>query len=307
MKDKYVSTKPISGSRDSAGVGYVTIPEDQITSKYIQHCYRTGTISIALENGGVIDKVIITKSALKDIEFPDSYLGLGTQVFWVNQPRKNIPIVVGCLSKTNELVNYGKDKSTLSKSTIKGVAEISVDSENRVVMINSTSFSEKGGDIYLIASNNTRKSKINIKAVGSVNIESDNFTITNTEKLSFTIKNAGIDDKITQISYEKGGGFSYKDEFGNEFYLNDSNIQFKPSSKFNIGEGKEPLLLGQTTQTELNKDSSIIKEILEVLKTPILEPGNGNPSAFQAALLNALSNLPTSNYSDILSQISNTD
>ena len=116
MKDKYVSTKPISGSRDSAGVGYVTIPEGQTISKYIQHCYRTGTISMALENGGVIDKVIITKSALKDIDFPDSYLDLGTQVFWVNQPRKNIPIIVGCISKTNELVNYNKDKISLCES-----------------------------------------------------------------------------------------------------------------------------------------------------------------------------------------------
>lgn len=305
--NEYVSTRP-NGVRDYCGIGNAIIPKDKDRDKYIEQCFRRGTVSIVLENGGVIDNVQISKSAIKDLDFPDTYKGLGSQVVWINKPRQNQPIIIGIFNKNNEFVNINEKKDSLRKSSSKGVNEVIVDSNNGIIVVNSSSFVESGGDIYIISTNKKKSSKMSIKVSGSIPIETTDFSVTSANKTSFIIKDATKDDKVTSIIYEKNIGFSYKDEFGNEIYLNKDNIQFKPiGGKFNIGEGTEPMILGSTFQEQVNKDSEIIKVFLQVLQTPITEPGNGAPSAFQATLLAALKILQTSDYSNILSKVSNTD
>ncbi len=303
----YVSTRPIGGKQDAAGIGFVMLPSGYDEEQYIEHCYRSGTVSILMENGGILIDVIIAKHALNEIDFPSSSSTLGSQVIWVSQPRRKRPIIIGHVNKSDEFVSYSKNKSSLRRATGGSVNEVIVDSKKGVVIINSNSSGQAGGDIYILATNKMKSAKFNIQVGGDINVLSTNFLIENSGKFYIKIKDLDIDKKITEISYEKTKGLSYKDEFGNEGYINKENIQFKPASKFNIGKGKEPLMLGNTTQKELQKDSILWKALLQVLKTPINEPGNGSPSAFQAALLAALSSLSQGDYSEILSKISNTD
>ena len=58
MDKKYISTRSSSGVKDNVGVGFVAIPGGVNKKKFIDRCYRTGTISLLLENGGLIDDVI---------------------------------------------------------------------------------------------------------------------------------------------------------------------------------------------------------------------------------------------------------
>jgi hypothetical protein len=253
MKTKYVSTKPLGGKRDSAGIGYIIIPQDKDRDDYIQACLRTGTLSIVLENGGVVDQVLITKSAINELDFPISNDKLGSLVVWINQPKKLQPIVIGTLSKNNEFINFNKESSVLRRVGKDFMGEVSVDANKGVIIINATSSKEDGGDIYIISRNKNedpeKKSNVNIQVSGRVNIESTNFNLTNSKKLSLVIKDPDIDDLVTSIIYEKGVGFSYKDEFNNEFILNDENIQLKPNKHLNIGDGSEPMMLGETFKT----------------------------------------------------------
>ncbi len=54
------------------------------------------------------------------------------------------------------------------------------------------------------------------------------------------------------------------------------------------GSGFGGLVKVEELRTQLEKNSSILQSILTTLATPIPEPGNGSPSAFQAALNTAL-------------------
>ncbi len=243
---KYVSTRPVSGTKDSAGIGYVIIPRGVDKKKFIEQCFRTGTISLLLENGGVIDDVLITKSVINQIDFPESFNKKGSLLVWVNQPKKQRPIVIGSLSNANEFVNFSKNKSALRRATANFVSEVLVDAQNGSVIITSNSSVEGGGDIYIISTNKNKKSKLNIEVSGSINIKSPDFILTNSNKLSLIIKDKSIDEEITEITYEKGIGFSYSDEFGNKMTSDSDGINISPQSKFTIGFGDEPAMLSQT-------------------------------------------------------------
>lgn len=261
---KSVSNKSLTGKRDSAGVGFVIIPSNVDKDKYIEYCFRSSTVSIMLENGGVLDNVLITNNALNEIEFPDSFDTKGTQLIWINQPRKNQPIAIGSISHTNEFVNFNKNKSALRRATKNFVSEISVDAQKGTVIITSNSSVEGGGDIYILSTNKNKTSKCVINISGDLNITSTNLNIINTKKFSLTIKDELKDDLQTNITYEKGSGLKYVDEFENEVYLNADNIQLKPKKRFNIGEGKESLMLTDTFKV-------IFEDFTDILNTMALE------------------------------------
>ncbi len=281
MSKKYVSTRSISGTRDNAGTGFVVIPDDQDIKKFTEFCYRTGTVSLLLENGGIINDVLISKAALNEIDFPESFKALGSQLIWINQPRKNQPIALGSISKTNEFVNFNRNKSSLRRATKGFVSELLVDAEKGCVIINSNSSNESGGDIYIISINKNKDSKLNLIISGSINARSQYFNIESSKKFSFLVKDKSVDEKITEINYEKGVGFSYKDEFGNQCYLNDKNIQFKPKNTFNIGEGKEPIPLGNTL-------GKFFEDILDEVSKSQVTTVMGPMPLLNAALIEAL-------------------
>lgn len=281
MTKKYTSNRPIGGIKDNAGIGYVIIPRDNDKKQYIEHCFRTGTVSIVLENGGVIDNVLITKNALNEIDFPVSYKAKGSQLIWINQPRKNQPIAIGCISKTNEFVNFNKNKSSLRRSTKNFVSELLVDAENGVVVITSNSSIEGGGDIYIISTNKNKTSKMVLRVSGEINIASTDFFIENSKQIKFTIKDKDVDDEVTELFYEKGKGFSYKDEFGNEHYMNSDNIQFKPNKKFNLGDGNEPMMLSDTFKSIFNDFTDALSKLASqcaIITCPDSMGGTGVPN-----------------------------
>lgn len=307
----YVSTRPIGGKMGTAGMANIIIPADIDVADYIQKCYRTNTISIALESGGIIDNVSIIKSALNEISFPKERVLLGSQVLWVNNPKKNNPIVIGIINNNGEFIDLSKDKSVLRRTANGFTNEIIVDSEKGVIILNSNSTNESGGDIHIIATNRDKNAKLNVNIIGSINIKSNSFEILNKDKISFTIKDLDIDNNVTEISYEKAIGLTYKDEFGNKGYINSGNIQFKPNSKFNIGDGSEPLILGQTFKDIFEQLSDLISKMAGNIAKMQVNTSMGpstTPINFQDFTQISLDvNQLKEQYKDFLSKISNTD
>jgi hypothetical protein len=263
MNKKYVSNRPISGSMDVVGIGYIVVPPQIDINEYIEHSFRTGTISLALENGGIIDNVAITKEAIQNLNFPESSTTLGSQILYVSLPRKNQPIAIGSISKNNEFVNFSKNKSSLRRATKNYVSEVLVDADKGTIIITSNSSVIGGGDIYILSTNKDKSSKLTLVVSKDINISSQNFTLTNSKKLSFIVKDKDIDNNITQITYEKGVGLTYNDEFGNKIICSSDNIQLSPNSKLNIGDGNEPMMLSNTFKDILDDFTDIVSNLSE--------------------------------------------
>jgi hypothetical protein len=308
---KYTSTRPVPGIKDNAGIGYIVIPSGVDKRKFIEKCFRTNTISLLLENGGVIDNVLITKSSLSEIEFPNKFNEKGSMLVWINQPRKQMPIIIGCLSKTNEFVNFNKNKGSLSKSTKDFISEVLVDAQNGSVIITSNSSVEGGGDIYIVSTNKKKTSKLKIKVSGNVDIETPDFTVTGSNKISLIIKDKSIDDSITEITYEKGVGFNYSDEFGNEMSVNSDGVNISPSSKFTIGEGNESIVLGDTFKGIFEELTDMVSNLAAACAKIQVGTSMGDSTVPKNAVeLNQISDDITnlkSRYEDFQSQINFTE
>ncbi len=59
------------------------------------------------------------------------------------------------------------------------------------------------------------------------------------------------------------------------------------------------LLKWEELQSQLDRVTQILQTLQQSLQTPVNEPGNGSPSAFQAALLTALGTLQLPDYSQV--------
>lgn len=90
--------------------------------------------------------------------------------------------------------------------------------------------------------------------------------------------------------------------------LNSGNIEIeadgdcKVKAKGNIeinGSDFGGLIKIEELKTQLQKNTAILQGLLGTLKTPITEPGNGSPSAFQATLITAIGTLQAGNFSNI--------
>ncbi len=272
---KTVTTKSI-GVRESAGIGYIIIPQDKDIANYVKYCFTSGSVSIALENGGIINNVTITKSALKDIDFPEEKTKLGSMVVWLNRPKTNTPIIVGVITKNNEIVLYDKDTISLKGKSKTGSAEVVVDKKNNNVIINANSLIDEGGNIYIVSNNKAKSSKISISISDLLELICKNASLQVKEKFEIVIKNAELNKLFTKLGYENGVGFSYVDEFQNIIEMNEDNIHFDPNKLFNIGDGNEPITLANTLDDLLGQFIDIVnsfsQEVSKLTVTTAMGP-----------------------------------
>lgn len=88
----------------------------------------------------------------------------------------------------------------------------------------------------------------------------------------------------------------YKDEKGNEATFNEDNIQFK-CNKFNVGEGNEPMVLGDTLK-------GLLEDLISAIKTiTVATPHGPSGTPINSAQFSAIN----SRLKTMLSKLSNTD
>lgn len=222
----FVSTRPV-GKRNLAGIGYVVVPLDVDRDVYIKSVYRKGAISVALDDGGVIDDILITKEALSQIEFPKNSKELGSIIFWVNIPKKNQPIVVGTLNKNNEFINLNENEFSFKKNNKFGFVEVSGNGKTGDLnfIVNNN---QSRGKINIIASNKPGTAEVNVDVNGDVNIKTTNeINLSAQESFSLSI---GDENTIATLSYVKNEGFQYIDEFNNTIELKEGEVVINTSS-----------------------------------------------------------------------------
>lgn len=296
MKDRYVSTREI-GMRNSAGVAYLIIPSLIDRDAYIEDCYRRGCCTIAFESGGIFENAIIAKHVFNELEFPQTPEEIGTMLFWVNIPKLNTISIIGAMNKNNELINIGENQFIISKKNGNNYIEISGNAKNGKVIINVEGDRVDHGEMNIHVSNPLNAAKLNVTVKGNINVDVlGSVNIRATRSLKAIIKDTTIDKLETVIKYEKGVGLSYNDEFENEIYANRQRVQIKPKIKLDIGEGKEPLLLGTTM-------SQFLTEFIAILASSTTTTALGIMPLLNAAQIAQMTNKVQS----LLSKYANTD
>lgn len=304
MSKSGVLRKGIPNGRDPSGTGYIIVPNGISRENYISQCYRKNVVSVILEDSGeILHDVRIDDWILQRISFPNEKEKIGSAIVWLNLEIYNSIVIVALLPKKDE-VNVLEEGDFKLQTTDKTTTILGKKNGNLYIDINSID----EGEVFINVKNskNTGKYKINVKGDAEI-IATNSVNLLSNSKINIKIQNKQIDSKITEISYEKGIGLSYKDEFENEISVSsDGIINLKPKKKLYIGTGKEFLVLGNTFKIEGEKEILRLTAFIEAYcnAVPVSQDGG---AAIQTAVKLALTSIQKGDYSNILSDISKTD
>lgn len=285
------------GKRRSSGKGYIVVPQDEDRDKYVRVCLSRGELSIMLEDGGVVENVPTSKELFNHVEFPNSFEEIGSEVQWVSEKPSNQIRVIGIFTRDDEYNNSKEGVSNIYRINGDNYVEVSVNGNDTMVNIISVSNDSKPSKVNIIANSNTEDSEINLKTTGKVNIESVSDVNVITQSLFKVLIEDKEEENRTSIEYEKGVGLKYLDEFENEIIANEDHVKVKASKAVVLGEGKEPLVLGDTLKSTLE---DIVRAINKITVPTGLGP-SGTP--INAAEFTSIQ----SSLESILSQYSTTD
>jgi len=245
VKRRDIGPKSVPGGQLSAGIGYVIVPADQDRDIYISQCFSTGTIMVLVEDQDYVSDIKIDVHRLQFITFPDTPEELGSCVAWVSSPVFKKPIVVSIITKGDDFVDVVENQFKFRRETDNAYAEISARGDKGQMFFSVDSDEEDGGRLNVLVKNRSNKGELNLLVKGNVNLEStDNFNIKSANSFNISIKNPLDDNEtITEISYHRDEGFSYKDQYENEISINDGQITTK-SEKIVQNEGGNQAVLG---------------------------------------------------------------
>ena len=278
-----------------SGVGYIVIPKDVNTAEYVQRCYRNHSVSIS---GGYdstyMHGVKITEEALNKIKFPDNDDGLGSPVVWLRDSFTNRAIVIGTLKTAGESNMVQGSQQRLVQETAQSVVEMFLDALNCTINISAQGNENIPAVINLKASSGTDVGDVvNIISKDCINADGRHMRVNLTEDFELTINN-GEEDIIHIVGNEEE--LRITDHFKNEAIFNEENVQIL-TTKFNIGTGKEQMVLGNTL---INLLSQLIDAILNM--TVLTHVGPSGTPVNAAAFSEIKGKLE-----EALSKLSNTD
>ena len=278
-----------------SGVGYIVIPKDVNTAEYVQRCYRNHSVSIS---GGYdstyMHGVKITEEALNKIKFPDNDDGLGSAVIWLRDSFTNRAVVIGTLKTAGESNMVQGSQQRLVQETAQNVVEMFLDALNCTINISAQGNENVPAVINLKASSGTDEGDVvNIISKDCIVTDSRHIKVNLTEDFELTINN-GEEDMLHIVGNEEE--LHITDHFKNEAIFNEENVQIL-TTKFNVGTGKEQMVLGNTLVDLL---SQLIDAILNMTVLTHVGP-SGTP--VNAATFSAIK----SKLKEALSKLSNTD
>jgi hypothetical protein len=312
-----------------SGIGYIIIPEGSDPAEYVQRCYRNHSVSI---DGGygttAMHNVKITEEALNSIKFPTEGKAQGSPVIWIRESFSNKPIIIGVLfeSGTSNLTINGQE--SIRQEIAGRVAEVFLDALSSRVNITALGDSTNCAEVNVKASSRQRHGDLlNMESKDVVKVGGQSYRMNLTKDFEVTIDDGK--NPILHILSNKDG-FNLTDQWnnsitldaekiylvdshgnqiitnedevhltdahGNEAIFNEDNTQFL-TTKFNVGQGNEPMVLGDTLVDLLGQ---LIDAILSMTVLTHVGP-SGTP--INAATFSAIK----SRLKTVLSQLSNTD
>lgn len=294
-----------------SGIGYVVIPEDCNVAEYIQNCYRNSSISISGGYGCTyMHNVRITIDALNNIKFPVSG-ELGSPVVWIRDCFTNRAVVIGVLAIGGKSNLLGIFQQRIYQEVAEQIAEIFLDAMNSRVVITALGNDNVPAEVVIKASSGNADGDT-VKLVSKDIIESegkrlkllltDNFDIliNDGEKDILSIKG---NPELFELKDQFGNYINFneesvelKDQFENSILMNEDNVNVS-TKKFNIGNGKEQMVLGNTLVSLLEQLISAINNLT------VLTPQGASGTPINAAQFSKIK----SELKTILSDLSNTE
>jgi hypothetical protein len=289
-----------------AGVGYIIVPKGVDIDLYKEDVYRSGRISM---NGGYgygdFHNVLVDREVLQRLKFPERPGQQGTPVVWVNIPKHNEPVIVACLKYEDEYHSLSEQKVRMTRGMNGNMVDLDLDGKSGKITITASGMDkDTQGEIEIILNSRNNNSKFKLQVNGDIVVIASGRIVNISDK---TIETAACktDGTVTVrtvmngSSDEKLDRFLYEDQFNNKVIINKEFIQVKAddSSVIKFGEGKEPMVLGNTLKSHLD---SIIDAVSK-LTVPTAFGPSGTPiniSEFTAV---------KEQFDNFLSKLTNTD
>lgn len=269
-----------------SGIAYVIIPEDCDVAEYVQRCYRNNTLSIgggmgatAMHNVKVIDGV------LDKIKFPSNNSTQGSSVIWIRENFYNKPIIIGAIPEGGKASNLSRNgQQRIYQEAAQRIAEVFLDALSSRVLITALGDLAKPAEIIIKASSrNAEGDVVNVESKDLIKVSGQSYRLNLTKDFELTINNGFLDENgekkdILKITFDKdkltlvdhygnniifdkekccftdqwnnniisnGEEVHLKDAHENEAIFNEEHIQFL-CQKFDLGQGKEQMVLGNT-------------------------------------------------------------
>lgn len=278
---------------DSAGVGFIILPEDISRDEYLKRCYASCKVSINGGYGhGTYRNVYIPKEILQLIDFPDKPENWGTPVVWVKDGYSNQPIIIATLKELKGgQTGLAEGRWKVTKRNKDNIIDICLDAELADAYINLVTNSSQASrfKIKLSSKNNNSvfdvitDNEINVRATNKISLWSNNLEVNfnkNSKVLGYLKWN--IDSGVNLSLFKDGevqnqvtindSGFKYSDNLSNSIEAKKDNIIIN-SKKIDLGTGEEKMVLGDTLVSILGE----LCDAITLLTVPTPSGPSGTP------------------------------
>lgn len=231
---------------DTSGLGYVIIPFDVEREEYISTCYSRERVCLLMEQGGnMVKDCYISKSALKDIYFPNpssvDKVQTGSAVIWVADSFNNKPVVVAVISKEDETDLLSQYKFRQRKDFEK--KSVIVDGDAKEGILNISVFDSEDFGVINVKVSGSKTAQLNLRSEGEVNVlGSEKVGVESTSKTQINIKNSQNGEVLSSVE------------------VNGQDIILKPVNEVKIGEFTEPVALADSLADILNEFITKVSE-----------------------------------------------
>jgi hypothetical protein len=262
MAEEFIGIQNLDTGIGSAGVGFVVVPSDIDREQYISDCYRTNTLTINGGRGyGYFSGVHTDIMVMQNISFPTDDENRGTSVVWIKDGISQLPVIIGTLRKQDEYYVLGENQYRLKRENVEKTrsVEFFVDGDESCLEVNILGDKDEPANLNIKVNSENKDSVFNLSCDNELNISSEKIiSIESNEKFLLQVTDQGI--VKCNLSYENGIGLVYTDEFGNNIFCKEGEVDII-SDKINHNTGGEPMVLGETL-AELLTD--ILKAIQKI-------------------------------------------
>lgn len=250
--------------------GYIVIPTGTPRDKYVSTALNRERVSVLrIEGKGILKDCYIDKHVLQNIRFPESENDLGSLVVIFQNTNNRKATVIATLSNENESQLLKENEFSIKKEYLDNNVRISGNAKDGTLFLNIDNV-DGGADLNIDVTGSGSNGSIKINCNG---------TITTYAK--------------GEVKIESNSDINLVTPEGNKVYVNG---------------GKEPLLLGDTTQQQLEILQNKVDLIIDAISNGVPASGSADGgTAYKASMVEILSAAIDADFDSIKSEISFTD
>lgn len=315
---------PVPNGDQTVEIGYVILPTGVERSAFVKTCDENLRVSVVTDrNGSVIHNCLVTEQVYQYLKIPQTTDEVGTPVVMVKTNYNEKPIIIATIPATNQasvfqeniykkLIQDDEGSFLVQASLVNGTMLVNIEGTgSRKLKINVNG--EEGGGVELNTNGDKVEvinGKVSVKSFSQIeatiiDVENEkNTTVTLTPESTQLVSSTSVE---VSVQDPESGDTS-------KVSINKDNIVLDPNVKMNVKGGAEPIPLGDTLKSILEKINSNVDTLKQAWSTGSAavtpaangSPGGGGGTAFTAGV-NAVSGISAPDLSKLNSEISFTD